>query len=443
MHVSGGPVCRGKILRRDFRGTCCFIVPPDIHQIMSTGKPSWKNFDREEAEQYSGFILGSASTAEYFIEETSDPDALRYLVESLTVDRDVSGDSDVVTQALLTSRTTPFDVKQTVAQRNYNLNEPLVPDTVRKNALTAIKVGKPIVLYGPTGTGKTYFAKQLALETCLDYSIHTATPTWTPADITGSIQPETEGGKIQYHRQAGCVSQGIQKANEYHDNWGVIIDEITRADISQVFGPLYTAIEDEEQVIFKDEDGTPLTLNDDVKIICTMNMSDRTVNELDNAITRRFAMIELSRYGDEERSELFKGWIGKLGSEVDIDINELRELFERHHQGVNEGTTTTGENGIMEFGPMHYRDVTEFLTHACGSGGPYVGEESVAVGQAFATYITPRLLNTAALPQINRLASHYGTLDDQFEAFDLSPAVDLTERQAEAEEREMGVSAYE
>lgn len=410
---------------------------------MSSGKPSWKNFDRDEAEQYSGFILGSASTAEHFIEETSDPDALRYLVESLTVDRDVSGDTDIVTQALLTSRITPFGVKQTVAQRNYNLNEPLVPDTVRKNALTAIKVGKPIVLYGPTGTGKTYFAKQLALETCLDYSIHTATPTWTPADITGSIQPETEGGEIQYHRRAGCVSQGIQKANEYHDNWGVIIDEITRADISQVFGPLYTTIEDQEQVIFKDDDGTPLTLNNDVKIICTMNMSDRTVNELDNAITRRFAMIELSRYGDEERAELFSRWIGNLDSDIAIDTDELGELFERHHQGINEGSTTTGENGIMEFGPMHYRDVTEFLAHACGDDGPYVGEEGIAVGQAFATYITPRLVNTAALPQINRLASHYETLNDQFEAFDLSPAVDLAERQAEAEEREMGVSAYE
>jgi 5-methylcytosine-specific restriction protein B len=47
------------------------------------------------------------------------------------------------------------------------------------------------------------------------------------------------------------------------------------------------------------------------------------------------------------------------------------------------------------------------------------------------------------LPQINRLASHYETLDNQFEAFDLSPAMDLANRQAEAEEREMGVSAYE
>jgi len=410
---------------------------------MSGGTPKFEDYDREEAEEFRGFIVNSSASATDFINRTSSPDALRYLVEDAEIDRRVSGNRDEVRQALLTSNVTPFEVKQTVAQRNYNLGKTLVPDTVKKNALTAIKVGKPIVLYGPTGTGKTYFAKQLALEACIDYSIHTATPTWTPADITGSIQPETKDGEIEYHRRAGCVSQGIQKANEYQDNWGVIIDEITRADISQVFGPLYTAIEDEDQVIFRNDDGDPLTLNDNVKIICTMNMSDRTVNELDNAITRRFAMIELSRYGDEERASLFNRWIGELGSDVGIDRDKLQGLFESHHQGINEGTTTSGEDGIMEFGPMHYEDVTQFLKHACGEGGQYRGEEDVAVGQAFATYIAPRILNTAALPQINRLASHYETLDNQFEAFDLSPAMNLANQQAEAEEREMGVSAYE
>ena len=231
---------------------------------MSSGKPRFENYDREEAEEFSGFIVNSTAYATDFINRTSDPDALRYLVEDVEIDGRVSGNRDDVQQALLTSTVTPFEVKQTVAQRNYNLGKTLVPDTVKKNALTAIEVGKPIVLYGPTGTGKTYFAKQLALEACIDYSIHTATPTWTPADITGSIQPETdENGDIKYRRQAGCVSQGIEKANEYQDNWGVIIDEITRADISQVFGPLYTAIEDEDQVIFRNDDGDPLTLTDE------------------------------------------------------------------------------------------------------------------------------------------------------------------------------------
>jgi 5-methylcytosine-specific restriction protein B len=410
---------------------------------MSSGKASFENYDREEAEEFSGVILSSSGTATEFIDRSSDSAALRYLVKDHNIDREVTGSGVNVQQALLTSHDTPFSVKQTVAQRNDSLGDILVPETVEKNARAAIAVGKPIVLYGPTGTGKTYFAKQLALATCINYSLHTATPTWTPADITGSIQPETEDGEIQYVRQAGCVSQGIQKTQEYHNNWGVIIDEITRADISQVFGPLYTAIEDNDQVIFRNEAGDALTLNNDVKIICTMNMSDRTVNELDDAITRRFAMIELSRYDDRERASLFDRWIQQLGSDIAIDLDTLQELFESHHQGINAGTTTSGEGGIMEFGPMHYEDVTQFLMQACGEGGPYTGEESVAVGQGFATYIVPRLLNTAALPQINRLASHYETLDNQFETFDLSPAIELANRQATAEEHEMGISAYE
>lgn len=410
---------------------------------MSSGKPRFEDYDREEAEEFSGFILSGAAQAKEFVNKTNDPGAIRYLVENRNIDVDVPGSGAEIEKAILTSQTAPLSVKQTVAQRNDDLRDIRVPDTVQKNAETALDVGKPIVLYGPTGTGKTYFAKQLALKTCINYSISTATPSWTPADITGSIQPETDDGEIKYVRQAGCVSQGIQKANEYHDNWGVIIDEITRADISQVFGPLYTAIEDYDQAIFRDEEGNRLTLNDNVKIICTMNMSDRTVNELDNAITRRFAMVELSRYEEDQRADLFDDWIGELGPDIDIDKERLHDLFESHHDGINNGTTTSGEGGIMEFGPMHYVDVTKFLKSACEEGGPYAGEEPVAVGQAFATYIAPRLLNSASLPQINQLTTHYETLDDQFEAFDLSPAIDLAAREAEAEEREMGVSAYE
>jgi len=169
-----------------------------------------------------------------------------------------------------------------------------------------------------------------------------------------------------------------------------------------------------------------------------MNMSDRTVNELDNAITRRFAMIELSRYDDEDRKELFNQWVGEIRTDVAINTHELIRLFEEHHQGINSGTTTNS-GGIMEMGPMHYRDVTQFLQVACGEGGQYDGDEANAVGQAFATYITPRLLNTASLSQIRRIAAHYDTLNDEFEDFDLYPAVDLAQRQAEAQKREMGI----
>lgn len=406
---------------------------------MSSGKPRFEDYDREEAEEFSGFILSGAAQAKEFINKTSDPDAIRYLVEERNIDVDVPGSGAEIEQAILTSQTAPLSVKQTVAQRNDDLGDIRVPDTVQKNAETALDVGKPIVLYGPTGTGKTYFAKQLALKTCINYSISTATPSWTPADITGSIQPETDDGEIKYVRQAGCVSQGIQKANEYHDNWGVIIDEITRADISQVFGPLYTAIEDYDQAIFRDEEGNSLTLNDDVKIICTMNMSDRTVNELDNAITRRFAMIEVDEYEEDKRRQLFKQWLTTHVSGVtDLDESELLRLFERDYHGINHGHEATSQGAIMRFGPMHYRDIAVFLGVGCREGGAYEHDQTDAVGQAFQTYIVPRLLNAAAFPQVERIAEHYRALNGEFEAFDLTPAAELAERELEQERRQMG-----
>ncbi|WP_435101794.1 AAA family ATPase [Halarchaeum sp. P4] len=406
---------------------------------MMSHSGSFTDYTKQEAKEFQNWILNNENQCREFIRQSEDPDAIRYLVEEEQIDRQFPGSAQSIREEILTHEAVPLDVKQTVAQRNKQLADILVPDDVLKNARTAIALGKPVVLYGPTGTGKTYFAKQLALETCIDYSIHTATPTWTPGDITGSIQPEVQDGEISYHRRSGCVSEGIEKARQYDDNWAVIIDEITRADISQVFGPLYTAIEDDEQVIFRNKDGEELTLTDDVKLICTMNMSDRTVNELDNAITRRFAMIELSRYEDDARQELFNRWVGGIGTGVDIDTDELVRLFEEHHAGINDGTTTSAEGGIMEMGPMHYQDVARFLQEACGEGGEYVGDEVNAVGQAFATYITPRLLNTASLPQIRRIEAHYETLDDEFESFDLGPAIDLAHRQAEAEQREMGI----
>ena len=400
---------------------------------------AFTDYTEAEAREFSQWILNNENQGQEFLQQTNDPDAIRYLVEEEQIDRKFRGSNQSIRENILTNEDAPLDVKQTVAQRNKQLSDILVPDNVLKNARTAMALGKPVVLYGPTGTGKTYFAKQLALETCIDYSIHTATPAWTPGDITGSIQPEVDGEEISYHRRSGCVSEGIEKARKYKDNWGVIIDEITRADISQVFGPLYTAIEDDEQVIFRNKEGEELTLTDDVKVICTMNMSDRTVNELDNAITRRFAMIELSRYDDDDRKELFNRWVGGIGTGVAINADALIELFEQHHQGINSGTTTSAEGGIMEMGPMHYQDVTKFLQEACADGGQYNGDEANAVGQAFATYITPRLLNTASLPQIRRIAAHYETLNDEFKEFDLHPAVDLAQRQAEAEQREMGI----
>jgi 5-methylcytosine-specific restriction protein B len=380
------------------------------------------------------------------VEGAESTDVLEYLIDEQQLDLHHEGDQGVgrIRRAVLESTKASQELKRAVITRGDDTPETvLVPEDVKRNALTALRTGKPVVLYGPTGTGKTTFAKQLALRHCVGYSLHTATPSWTAKDIIGGIGPNLTGSSgyrsLNYETELGAVSEGVKRARDFDIPYAVILDEITRADISQIFGPLYTAIENRNQTLIETDDGETIELDEDVSIICTMNMSDRTVNELDNAITRRFAMVELDEYEDDDRRKLFESWLEDNLEDIPLVSNDdLLDLFEADYDGINNGSEQTSRGPIMRFGPMHYRDVTIFLREALQDDALYMDDPEVAVGQALRTFIVPRLLNSAAFPQIEQIEEHYRALDNDFEMFDLAPAADLASRELKAERRRMG-----
>lgn len=372
------------------------------------------------------------------IENAENEGVLEFLVDEHQIDIEHDGRNSLgpVRRVVLESDLASRSLKKKVANRGDHTTEldSLVPESVQRSAIGALQAGKPVVLYGPTGTGKTTFAKQLALKAGIGYTLETASPSWTKQDIIGRVEPTYNEDTVSYGKEPGCVSKAVLRARDFGEDYTVIIDELTRADISKIFGPLYTAIENDHQTIFTTDEGRTVELDPNVNIICTMNMSDRTVNELDNAITRRFAMIEVSKYDMEDRQRLFSSWIDDHLEDSTVDADELLTLFETDYSRLN---GIESEEGVQQFGPMHYEDVTKFIGATTCNDGVYEDAPRLAVGEAFRTYIAPRLLNSATYSQINKLVDHYEDLNDEF-AFDLIRAKELVESELESEEHRMG-----
>jgi 5-methylcytosine-specific restriction protein B len=267
--------------------------------ITRISNPLGDNYTVQDARENLKLLRGVDEEVVSAIEAAASTDLLNYLITEQRLDIHHEGEQGIgpIRRAVLKSPIATPELKRAVITRGDDTPETiLVPDDVRRNAQAALKTGKPVVLYGPTGTGKTTFARQLALEHCFGYSLHTATPSWTAKDIIGGISPnlaDSRRDRVRYRTELGDMTEGVQRAREFDIEYATILDEITRADISQILGPLYTAIENRNQTLIETDNGETIELDRRLSIICTMNMSDRTVNELDNAITRRFAMIKL------------------------------------------------------------------------------------------------------------------------------------------------------
>ena len=164
-----------------------------------------QEYTLEQAKNYIEPILDDPDYAERFIRKTDDPEVLKYLIEKHSIDQVHNRErgSGDIRQAILSSKQASFRLKKRVATRGDRTTDLdiLVPDQVYRTAMGAIEAGKPIVLYAPTGTGKTTFAKQLALESSVGYTLDTASPSWTSQDIVGRIAPDYSESEISYTKE--------------------------------------------------------------------------------------------------------------------------------------------------------------------------------------------------------------------------------------------------
>jgi 5-methylcytosine-specific restriction endonuclease McrBC GTP-binding regulatory subunit McrB len=157
---------------------------------------------------------------------------------------------------------------------------------------------KYIVLQGPPGTGKTRTAKEVA-EKIKAKTFFTQFHAETSfSDFIFGIRPELNSKELSYKENLGSFTEALKYAKEHeNENILLIIDEINRANLSNVLGPIFYLFEHK-----MDKSNVEIEISPDFKInklpdnfyvIATMNTADRSLAVVDFALRRRFAWYTL------------------------------------------------------------------------------------------------------------------------------------------------------
>ncbi len=135
-------------------------------------------------------------------------------------------------------------------------------------------------------------------------------------DFIEGIRPETDSkGVLRYTVQAGIFRELSERAQaQAAQNFVLLIDEINRGNVSQIFGELITLIEDSKRIgerealrlllpYSRNYFGVPNNLY----LIGTMNSADRSTTALDSALRRRFDFIEMPPRIDKLQGKAIEG----------------------------------------------------------------------------------------------------------------------------------------
>ena len=155
-----------------------------------------------------------------------------------------------------------------------------------------------VVLQGAPGTGKTYTAVNRIAKEYKHVFIEQFHAETTHSDFVYGLTPDlsSTANGVMFVEKKGILLQAIERAIEdKNERVLLIIDEINRANLSNVLGEVFFLFEkDVKRTIPINVGGIKLTkLPDNLYVIATMNTADRSLAVVDFALRRRFAWYTL------------------------------------------------------------------------------------------------------------------------------------------------------
>ncbi|BAO81294.1 GTPase subunit of restriction endonuclease [Serpentinimonas raichei] len=206
--------------------------------------------------------------------------------------------------------------------------------------LDRLRTKKNLILQGPPGTGKTWLAKRLAFALMgqKDDSRVRAVqfhPNLSYEDFVRGWRPTGEG---KLSLADGVFMEAIKAASkDPSSKFVVVIEEINRGNPAQIFGELLTLLEagkrtpnEALELCYPDADGKrrPVHIPENLYVVGTMNIADRSLALVDLALRRRFAFVGL----EPRLGQVWRDWVVKdcavdpgLVADIERRIAELND----------------------------------------------------------------------------------------------------------------------
>ena len=229
-----------------------------------------------------------------------------------------------------------------VSAKPYGISEILadgcfLPKDGIRDALERLQGKKNLILQGPPGTGKTWLARRLgyAIIETRDRRIAGKRmrviqfhPSSSYEDFVRGWRPDGNG---QLKLIDGVFLEAIAAARAEPDlPYVVIVEEINRGNPAQTFGELLTLLEKdkrrEEEAIelaYQRQASERVFVPDNLYVIGTMNIADRSLALVDLALRRRFAFVTL----EAMLNERWETWCHNEGGIDHRTISNIRRLI--------------------------------------------------------------------------------------------------------------------
>ncbi|WP_239325537.1 AAA family ATPase [Snodgrassella gandavensis] len=231
-------------------------------------------------------------------------------------------------------------IDQPIVREPYTLNDLIAEGCfIDPDQLAIIQARltekKNLILQGPPGTGKTWLAKRLAhvivgyrdFDNIKAIQFH---PNMSYEDFIRGYRPSSNG-KLELI-DGPFIEIANRARNDANTNYVVVIEEVNRGNPAQIFGEMLTLLEANKrtaqealELTYKREHEKGFFIPDNLYVIGTMNIADRSLAMVDFALRRRFAFFNLHpHFGDM--------WREYMTEKTTISPEKLQDWQQRMHQ---------------------------------------------------------------------------------------------------------------